>query len=406
MAMSGHHDPPAPPSASVSDLISHYRAQKDAWREWENQLERLHNQILSAAERQAATIVTTARADILRILVEARRELFVLTSKVRAVTDPQEGPDARADAASRPSAEASGEDGQGDAVPAMAGGDTQDRLLSARHEIRRLLDEARPMLERLSEEAQVPGQRPQSTPTDEQARSSPPQSPVPAQPSSPAEVDRFVVASDGSPEAAPLEVGPPDDVRTEDASFNSGEEKHGLSRRGMVALGSVVGTAILVGLAWWLRPGPVSAERGTPQAATAPAPELPSQAAAAPEGPAPSAPAPEAPPPAAPPVVETPPPSAGAAPLFLSILVEARREAWIQSTIDGKADAGRLYPAGTTRKIEGARSVLLRVGDAGAVYVSVNGEEARILGQDGRTVTRRYTVDAEPVPPAGPRGQT
>lgn len=366
-------DPPTPPSASVSDLINHYRAQQDAWREWQSQLERLHNQILAAAERQAATIVTTARADIMRILVEARRELRVLTSQVRAVTEGQEGPDVRREVAPRRSSEASQwKDGDGGAVPGTVVSDTRDRLVSARYDLRRLLEEARPTLERLSEEAQAPGQRLQPKLDEEQRLSSAPERSFSDTPSSSDEAQRLASLRDT------LYAPTPDGAADENRGW--------LSRRVMVALVSLVAIATLVGLVWWRRPGPVSAERVAPQAAAAQATEVPSQAAPA--------------------VAETPPPSATASPQFLSLLVEARREAWIQSTIDGKTDAGRLYPAGETRRIEGARSVLLRVGDAGAVTVSVNGKEAEILGQDGRIVTRQYTVDDAPVPPPDPRGQT
>jgi hypothetical protein len=78
------------------------------------------------------------------------------------------------------------------------------------------------------------------------------------------------------------------------------------------------------------------------------------------------------------------------------LVIETRREAWIQFTIDGEADAGRLYEPGYTRRIEGARDVMLRVGDAGAVSVSVNGQEAELLGRDGQIVTRRFTVGETP----------
>lgn len=353
-------DPPTPPAASVSDLINHYRAQQDAWREWQSQLERLHNQILAAAERQAATIVTTARADIMRILVEARRELLVLTSQVRAVTEGQEGPEVRREA------------GDGGAVPGAAASDVPDRLVRARHDLRRLLDEARPTLERLSEEAQAPGQRPQPKPEEEQRLPSAPDT-------------SFSDTSPSGDEARRL--ASLQDTPYVPASQGDGDEnRKWLSRKVMVAIVSLVATSTLLGLVWWRRPEPVSVERVAPQTAAAQAAEVPSQAAPA--------------------VAETPPPSATASPQFLSLLVEAHREAWIESTIDGKADAGRLYPAGETRRIEGARNVLLRVGDAGAVTVSVNGKEAEILGQDGRIVIRQYTVDDAPVPPADPRGHS
>ena len=327
-----HEDPPAPPTAGVPDLINDYRAQQNAWRQWESQLERLHDQILAAAERDAAKIVSATRADIRRRLVEARRDLLALASQVRVVTEGREDPNVRGDIA----------------------GDAHDRLLSARHDVRRLLDEARPDLEKLSEEARALHQRPQPKVSEGQTRS-------------PAPGDQGASGVPASPGAG-------------------GRDREWLSGKTFVTIFTLAAAAMLLGLVWWPRSGPASVERGTPQAAAS-APAVQS-----------SEPSPA--------VDGTPRPAETAPPRFLSLIIEARREAWIQSTIDGQTDAGRLYQAGDTRRIEGARSILLRVGDAGAVAVSVNGKEAEILGQDSRIVTRRYTADDAPVPPANSDGRT
>jgi hypothetical protein len=42
------------------------------------------------------------------------------------------------------------------------------------------------------------------------------------------------------------------------------------------------------------------------------------------------------------------------------------------------------------------QGVLLRVGDAGAVYVSVNKGEAKPLGRDGQVITRQFVVETKP----------
>ena len=47
--------------------------------------------------------------------------------------------------------------------------------------------------------------------------------------------------------------------------------------------------------------------------------------------------------------------------------------------IDGKEES-RVYQAGETRQIDGARTVSIRAGDGGAVFVSVNGRPAEALG--------------------------
>ncbi|MEQ1897778.1 MAG: DUF4115 domain-containing protein [Vicinamibacterales bacterium] len=382
-------DPPAPPSENVSDLVNHYRAQKDAWREWESQIEKLHHQILTAAERRAATIVTTARADIRRILVEARRDLLDLTSHVREVTGGQEDRSVRGETAPVHAPE-TGQWSRDDAgaKKETVVGDIHDRLLSARHDVRRLLDEARPALERLSEEALPPRQPPEPKP--EEARTS----------TFVAERSIWAEAASVAEARPPASAGDASDAHTSRGDGDGTRE--GRSKKILIALASVVAAAILLGLAWWLRPERVPLELPVTQAAAAPAAAAPATAPAT-AAPATAAPVQPSPSPA---VNKTPPPPpAAAAPGSLVIIVEARREAWIQSTIDGKADAGRLYPAGETRRIDGARSIRLRVGDAGAVTVSVNGKNAEILGQDGRIVTRRYGADDEPLPPATPGGE-
>jgi ketosteroid isomerase-like protein len=92
------------------------------------------------------------------------------------------------------------------------------------------------------------------------------------------------------------------------------------------------------------------------------------------------------------------PAAAAAGPSGLGI--EVRRTAWIRAVVDGKEDS-RVYQAGETRQIAGARSVSIRAGDGGAVYVSVDGRTAEPLGSDGLAVTRQYSLasgSSAPVP--------
>ena len=92
------------------------------------------------------------------------------------------------------------------------------------------------------------------------------------------------------------------------------------------------------------------------------------------------------------------PAAAAAGPSGLGI--EVRRTAWIRTVVDGKEDS-RVYQAGETRQIVGARSVSIRAGDGGAVFVSVDGRPAEPLGSDGLAVTRQYSLaggSSAPVP--------
>jgi hypothetical protein len=82
----------------------------------------------------------------------------------------------------------------------------------------------------------------------------------------------------------------------------------------------------------------------------------------------------------------------------VSMTIEVRRPAWIRTTIDGRTDVGRLFDAGQTRRVTAGEEIVLRVGDAGAVFVSLNGSEARPLGRDGQVLTRRFGNLAAPAP--------
>jgi hypothetical protein len=76
----------------------------------------------------------------------------------------------------------------------------------------------------------------------------------------------------------------------------------------------------------------------------------------------------------------------------LALTIEARRPSWIRAKVDGKDETGRLYQAGETRHIEGAHAVSIRAGDAGAVFVGVDGGAARPMGPNGAAATREFSA--------------
>ena len=103
---------------------------------------RLRGEVLSAAESEAAEIVATARAEVRRIIVNARgNDLLGLAAQIQVITDtaPELG------TADTPSLEP--------LLPASDGIDLRDRLLGARRDVRRVLDEARPDIDGLRENA-------------------------------------------------------------------------------------------------------------------------------------------------------------------------------------------------------------------------------------------------------------
>jgi hypothetical protein len=153
--------------------------------------------------------------------------------------------------------------------------------------------------------------------------------------------------------------------------------------RTFVILFGVAGIAVLAGTIWWFRSSdttPDAARSTTPAAATESSVAAPPAASPA----ASSTPATTPPTPAA---------SAAAPSSNLSLRVEARRSAWLRTTVDGESDLGRTLAEGETFRITAQRSVSLRVGDAGAVYVSVNNGDALPLGSAGQVVTRQFVVE-------------
>jgi len=146
-----------------------------------------------------------------------------------------------------------------------------------------------------------------------------------------------------------------------------------------VGLFAATGIAAIVGTVWWftLRESSTAlATSVTERSEPAPVATVPPAADGETEAPA----------------------AAAAGPSGLGI--EVRRTAWIRAVVDGKEDS-RVYQAGETRQIAGARSVSIRAGDGGAVYVSVDGRTAEPLGSDGLAVTRQYSLasgSSAPVP--------
>jgi len=107
----------------------------------------------------------------------------------------------------------------------------------------------------------------------------------------------------------------------------------------------------------------------------------------------PSAPLPGGPPPAAPaPVVEAAPPlppPAGAGRLEVTLL--ATGACWVSAMVDGERVITREFQSGERQTLEVRRELVLTAGDAAALKVTLNGVDARPLGNPGRAVTVRLT---------------
>ena len=87
----------------------------------------------------------------------------------------------------------------------------------------------------------------------------------------------------------------------------------------------------------------------------------------------------------------TPPPAPAAAPV--SIGLEAQQASWVTATVDGERAVYRILQPGERVRLDGAREVTIRVGDAGAVKWQVNGRAATTMGQPGEVRTARVTPE-------------
>lgn len=109
------------------------------------------------------------------------------------------------------------------------------------------------------------------------------------------------------------------------------------------------------------------------------------------------APAPEPARPAVPPpnpVASSPASSPAAAPdpsERVTVAVVATGPCWVSAIVDGERVVAREFQTGERIAFEFGRSVVLTAGDAAALAVTINGEDARPLGSAGQVVTVRVT---------------
>jgi len=144
--------------------------------------------------------------------------------------------------------------------------------------------------------------------------------------------------------------------------------------------------------------------RPAPQAADAAAVEQASTSNASPTHPA-------APPVVAGPAIARPAPPAQSAPARaeasrltaidvkpdqpsrLTVNLSVTGPCWLMATVDGDKKVERLLQAGDRQTLEVAREVSFTAGDASAVKMTINGENARSLGREGEVVTVRMNLN-------------
>ncbi len=347
---------PAPPRVSVPEMLDDYRRRREAFETQARELADLQHEVLDAAAREGAGIVADARARIARILADARRDLLNLAKRVEGLR---------------------GGDEQAAAV--------SESLQRARREISRLLHEEKPGIDALGQDAATLGAPvpARDSPRPREALPLPELPPLP-EPAPPL-LELPPLPEPAPPRDTPTRGVGPDIERPSpfpgwrsDSPFRPPPEPPVRERhrsRRTWAIGIVIASVALIAAMWWWirRPAPVA--QGAPVSTMKSTPSPPTPNRGAPAG--------------------SPARSAAASARALRLIVEARRPVWVRKTIDGRADDGRMVGAGERTEIVAAREVSIRAGDAGAVFVSVNGAAAEPLGPDGAVVTRSFAADGQ-----------
>jgi hypothetical protein len=400
MSDSNELKPTVPAGTPVPDLIEQYRVRRDAWIAQADELARLRDDVRESAEREAMEIVTAARRDVRQIVMEARRELLVLSAQVQA---------ALGEAGARPDPtallnRARDNDGGEEEPPHFT-----ETIFAPEEAVKGMLDEARADMDALVEDARtVPFQALAEPPFQALEQPAPILAPILAPPESPSMFSSEPLFGTPPPAPSPVEESSPSLMSAATSRMllsspfpsDAVPVPAGNRARVFVGLFGAAGIAVLVGTIWWLRSDRSSASEMA-ATSTAPATAAPAPAAVSPA--ASSTPA------TAPPAVASDT-SESSAPL--SLLVEARRSSWLRTTVDGESDGGRMLAQGETVRLNAQKNISLRVGDAGAVYVSVNNGQASALGKDGQVITRQFMVEnasrgagatpPEPTAPATP----
>ena len=94
--------------------------------------------------------------------------------------------------------------------------------------------------------------------------------------------------------------------------------------------------------------------------------------------------------PAAPAPAATPPPAAAPSPAGTELTTI--RRVWVRVIADGERVVERELPADARVPLKAEKTIVIRTGDAGAVRLSIAGQDQGILGRDGQVVTRTFTV--------------
>jgi len=76
--------------------------------------------------------------------------------------------------------------------------------------------------------------------------------------------------------------------------------------------------------------------------------------------------------------------------------ITALRRVWARVVVDGTREVERELNAGDRIPLRAGRTIVIRAGNAGAVRLTINGEDRGLLGPEGEVVTRTLQIPATP----------
>ena len=188
------------------------------------------------------------------------------------------------------------------------------------------------------------------------------------------------------PPVAPVTAVPAERARVPEAFVvpdapASTKDGRRVARGPVIAIAALAVVAILAAvLLMRPAPSPVAAPERAPASATAAPPPVPEPAAEPPATPA------------ATPATIASPDVPGVHGELTTI-----RTAWVRVTIDGERAFERELPPNTRIPLNAERTIAVRVGDAGAVRLTIDGRDLGALGDEGQVVTRTFTA-RQPAP--------
>jgi hypothetical protein len=138
----------------VPDLIERYRMRRDEWIAQADELARLRDEVRGAAEHEAMEIVTAARRDVRQVIMEARRELLVLSAQVQAALGEVSGKADPGALLNRGSSEPR-TDAVAPGFHALSAGEHPTDIFVPEAAVKTMLDEARADMEALAEDAKT-----------------------------------------------------------------------------------------------------------------------------------------------------------------------------------------------------------------------------------------------------------